>query len=102
MKTHSVLAIVLIGLTGSAGHAQETGGPTQRSGEAASEEAAPQEERKVCRTEKATGSLTRRTRVCLTAAQWREVNARTYQGVTELQGSASGSQRIQDNRGAGG
>ena len=49
-------------------------------------------EKKICRTEKATGSLTRRTRICLTAAQWREVNDRTRRGMGEMQGSASGSQ----------
>jgi hypothetical protein len=58
-----------------------------------------QEEKKVCRTERATGSLTRRTRVCMTAAQWREINARTYKGVSEMQGSASGSQAIVNNPG---
>lgn len=58
--------------------------------------------KKVCRTERSTGSLTRRTRVCMTAAQWREVNARTYKGVTEMQGTASGSQAIANNPGAGG
>lgn len=64
-------------------------------------EAAPQEERKICRTEKATGSLTRRNRICLTATQWREVHDRTRRGVGELQGSASGgNQCLVDPRGA--
>lgn len=62
----------------------------------------PADEKKICRTERATGSLTRRTRVCMTAAQWREINARTYRGVSEMQGSASGSQAVQNNPGAGG
>jgi hypothetical protein len=62
----------------------------------------PADEKKICRTERATGSLTRRTRVCLTAAQWREINARTYRGVSEMQGSASGSQAVQNNPGPGG
>jgi hypothetical protein len=52
---------------------------------------AAQEEKKICRTEKATGSLTRRNRICLTQAQWREVHDRTRRGVGELQGSASGA-----------
>ena len=56
---------------------------------------AAQAERKICRTEKATGSLTRRTRICLTAAQWREVHDRTRRGVGDLQGDASGSQVCQ-------
>jgi hypothetical protein len=48
------------------------------------------EEKKICRTERATGSLTRRTRICMTAAQWREVNAKTYRGVSEMQSQAAG------------
>lgn len=54
-------------------------------------EAAPAEERKICRTEKATGSLTRRTRICMTATQWREVYDRTRRGVGEMQNSGSGA-----------
>jgi hypothetical protein len=57
----------------------------------ASAEEAPQQEKKICRTYKMTGSLTRRQRVCLTEAQWRELNSRTQRGLQELQGSASGS-----------
>jgi hypothetical protein len=68
--------------------------PAEQGATAAEGGAEPQEEKKICRTERATGSLTRRTRVCLTAAQWREVNSRTYKGVTEMQGSASGSQQV--------
>ena len=49
----------------------------------------PQEEKKICRTDRATGSRIHRTRVCMTAAQWREVHSRTYKGVTEMQGSAT-------------
>lgn len=51
---------------------------------------ATQPEKKICRTERATGSLTRRTRICLTAAQWREVNNRTRNGIDEFVGDASG------------
>jgi hypothetical protein len=47
-------------------------------------------EKKICRTEKVTGSLSRRNRICLTEAQWREVHDRTRRGVGELQDSASG------------
>ena len=50
----------------------------------------PDAEKKVCRTERATGSLTRRTRVCMTAAQWREVNDRTKKGVDEMNSAAAG------------
>jgi len=53
-------------------------------------EAAEQEEKKICRTEKATGSLTRRNRICMTQAQWREVHDRTRRGVSEMNSAASG------------
>ena len=78
-----------------------TAAPAEQTSAAAAE-AEPAEEKKVCRTERATGSLTRRTRVCLTAAQWREVHDRTRRGVGDMQGSAAGSQAIVNNPGAGG
>jgi hypothetical protein len=53
------------------------------------EQEAPREKR-ICRTEKMTGSLTRRTRLCLTEAQWRELNSRTNRGVQEMQQGAAG------------
>ena len=64
-------------------------------------EAPPAEEKKICRTEKATGSLTRRNRICMTPTQWREIYDRTRRGVSEMQGSASGgNQCLIDPRGA--
>jgi transposase-like protein len=59
----------------------------------ANSDAQARQEKKICRTEKATGSLTRRTRICLTEVQWRELNARTRRGVDEMNGSASGAPR---------
>jgi len=53
-------------------------------------EQAAQPEKKICRTEKATGSLTRRNRICLTAMQWREVYDRTRTGHDDFIRSASG------------
>jgi hypothetical protein len=50
----------------------------------------PQPERKICRTDRATGSLTRRTRICLTETQWRELNDRTRRGFQDMTSSASG------------
>ena len=65
---------------------------------AASAQEAPQEEppkeKKICRTDRATGSLTRRTRICMTEAQWRELNSRTQRGVGEMQGQGSGGQQV--------
>ena len=80
----------------------ETAAASAEPSAATEAEAEPQEEKKVCRTERATGSLTRRTRVCLTAAQWRQIHDRTRRGVGEMQGTAGGSQAINNNPGPGG
>ena len=53
----------------------------------------PQPEKKICRSSKVTGSLTRRSRICMTEAQWREVNDRTRRGMDEMTGMASGAPR---------
>jgi hypothetical protein len=54
-------------------------------------EAAPVKEKKVCRSYKVTGSLTRRTRICRTETEWKEVDAATYKGVSDMQNSAGGA-----------
>ena len=106
MKRVLLASMILLAATGAtaappaedAGTAEET---ASASPSAETGVAPPAEERKICRTEKATGSLTRRNRICLTAAQWREVHDRTRRGVGEMQGSASGgNQCIIDQRGA--
>ncbi|HWK42662.1 MAG TPA: hypothetical protein VNR60_12120 [Croceibacterium sp.] len=66
------------------------------------ENAEEKSEKKICRTERMTGSLTRSTRICLTEAQWREVNDRTRRGLDEMGRSAAGGTAVQNNRGAGG
>jgi len=81
MKSIFMAAAIVMAVTGVAATAQE-----------AQEEAPP--EKKICRTERATGSLTRRTRICMTEAQWRELNSRTARGVTEMQGQGSGGQVV--------
>jgi opacity protein-like surface antigen len=50
----------------------------------------PKPEKKICRTDKSTGSLTRRTRICMTEAQWRELNGRTRKGLEEMGQSGAG------------
>lgn len=78
MKT-GLLAAALLALLISAGaSAQEAEQPAKK-------------EKKICRTEKMTGSLTRRSRICLTEAEWRELNDRTRRGVDEMTSSASGA-----------
>ena len=98
MKSSILMAAILLTATGASAAPPAEAGAS----EATNTQAAAADDKKICRTERATGSLTRRTRVCLTAAQWREVNSKTYRGVTEMQGSASGSQAVVNNPGAGG
>ena len=81
---------------------QAASGSPAAAANAQGEAADPADEKKICRTERATGSLTRRTRVCMTAAQWRDVNTRTFKGVSEMQGQGSGGQVVQNNAGSGG
>lgn len=56
----------------------------------AADEKEPKKEKKICRTEKMTGSLTRRTRICMTAEEWRELNSRTKRGLDEMNRGAAG------------
>jgi hypothetical protein len=53
----------------------------------------PKKERKICRSEKVTGSLTRVNRICLTQAQWDELAARTKRGLDEMTRTASGGKQ---------
>jgi len=62
--------------------------PEQAAEQTAEQE--PKKERKICRTEKSTGSLTRRTRVCLTREQWQELHGNTRAGLDDLVRNASG------------
>ena len=89
MKISIVAAAALIAVTGVAASAQD-----------AQEESS--EERKICRTSKMTGSLTRRSRICLTEAQWRELASRTRKGLEEMGQSASGGQAVANNPNAAG
>jgi hypothetical protein len=77
MKGILGLAALAMAMTGVAASAQEAEQP-------------PAKEKKICRTERMTGSLTRRTRICMTETQWRELNQRTQRGLQEMQGAAAG------------
>jgi hypothetical protein len=44
----------------------------------------------VCRTERVTGSLTRRTRTCLTRNEWNDIRAQTRDEVNRMTRTASG------------
>ncbi len=79
MKRTVLAAVILLGATGAlaappAGEAAPADQAASASPSAATDAAeAPAEEKKICRTQKATGSLTRRNRICMTQAQWREI-----------------------------
>ena len=60
---------------------------------AAEEQPKAAKEKKICRTYKVTGSLTRQTRICRTEKEWREADQATQKGVSDMQGSASGAGR---------
>lgn len=65
--------------------------------------AAPAEETRelVCRTTRVTGSLTRRTRICMTEAEWAESRRTTGQNVSRAQGQASGGAQCVTNPAGG-
>ena len=54
-------------------------------------------EKKICKTERVTGSRTRTQRICLTETQWRELAANTKEGVDELAAARSGGGQTQGN-----
>ena len=89
MKSIFVVAALAMAVTGVAATAQEA-------------EPDSSQEKKICRTSKMTGSLTRRTRICMTAAQWRELASRTRKGLEEMGQSASGGQAVANNQNAAG
>lgn len=61
----------------------------QTEGEGEAEEEDPGEE-VICRTERVTGSLTRRTRTCLTRNEWNGVEARTRDELNRMGRNAAG------------
>lgn len=71
-------------------------------GVSAEEPAAPAEEKKICKTEKVTGSRTRTERVCLTQAQWRELQAKTRKGLEEMGQTGAGGYHQGMQTGPGG
>jgi len=52
--------------------------------------AAPTDEKKICQTQRITGSLTRVRRICMTRAEWAEQRQRSRQGVEDTQRAAGG------------
>jgi len=98
------LGAVSVLVLATAALAADPSGPTAAESAVASSDAEAaadaDAEKKICRTDKVTGSLSRRSRICLTAAQWREVHDRTRRGVDEMTSAASGGKEcIMDERG---
>jgi hypothetical protein len=82
-KTLVLALIALVSATGAA-----AAGPAP---------AAADSEKKICKTERVTGSRTRTQRICLTEAQWRELAANTKRGVDELAAARTGGGQTQGN-----
>ena len=91
-----VLGAAMLFVTASALAAPPQEQPTQQAAQQAA-----QPEKKVCRTERVTGSLTRRARICLTETQWREVYDRTRTGHDDFIRDASGGCRAPNDPRAG-
>jgi len=53
------------------------------------------QEKKICRSQRMTGSLTRTTRICLTKAQWDELNTRTRKSVDDISRGGSRPDAVQ-------
>ncbi len=77
MKIHSILVAAFL-IT--AGHVPAS----------AQDQETPKKEKKICRSEKMTGSLTRVNRICMTQAQWDELAARTKRGLDDMARNAAG------------
>ena len=56
------------------------------------DDAKPKKEKKICRTEKMTGSLTRVRRTCMTQSEWDELAAATKKDVDRYTNDANGRQ----------
>ena len=84
MKALSIVAAaVLMSATGALAAAPDADGAKPEASEPA------KKEKKVCRSEKMTGSLTRVRRVCLTESEWRRLSEVTRKGVDDVVRSAS-------------
>lgn len=55
-----------------------------------SADAKSKKEKKICKTYKVTGSLTRVNRICMTQAEWDEQQRRTKQGLDDFNRGAAG------------
>jgi hypothetical protein len=61
---------------------------------------APTEEKKICRTERSTGSLTRSRRICMTQTEWDQLRRETKRDVDDMQRNGGAIPRVQGAAGA--
>jgi len=62
---------------------------------------AAEKEKKVCKTEKMTGSLTRVRRICMTRAEWNEMAENTNRSLDRLGRSANQAEALTNRSAAG-
>jgi hypothetical protein len=104
MKVHVIAAATLI--VGATTALAQDGDQQQSTKEVATQEAEEQAQdaeddrgdEVVCRTERVTGSLTRRTRTCLTRNEWNDIQARTRDEVNKMTSTASGGVECRGNQ----
>ena len=60
----------------------------------------PEAEKKICKSQRMTGSLTRKTRVCLTGAEWDRLRKGTKQDIDAIQRNSGAIPRQQAGPGA--
>ncbi len=92
MKIEGLLTAVLITTCAGATFAQAEQAPPARAAEA------PAPDKKICRTERMTGSLTRSTRTCMTQAQWDQLADETNKTVSDLSRADARSDLIDRRR----
>jgi hypothetical protein len=77
---HFLLASAVLLATGTMAFAAEPSAKTEGNQDAKQEK----QEKKVCKSEKMTGSLTRVRRICMTQREWDEVADASRRGVNDL------------------
>lgn len=100
MKAFGIVAtlVLMAGGAGSAAWAQEAEAPAVQAPDQAA-----QQEKKICRSQKMTGSLTRVRRTCLTRAEWDRLAEGTRRNVNSLERDANQTESLRrgDAMGAG-
>ena len=76
MKTFRIFAALALVSTGAAAQQQPQAAP------------AAKEEKKICKSERATGSLTRVNRICMTKAEWDQLAENTRKNIGDISRSA--------------